>query len=383
MTALPRLLKGVSGDGPVLLAAHEAAHGPLPPTGDLAAACERAGLRGRGGAEFPTATKLRAVAAARGRPIVVVNAAEGEPMSSKDRALLEHVPHLVLDGAVAAADAVGADTIVVAVATGASRARSGVAEALIERADDLDVSVSEVPDRFITGQETALIAALAGREPRPTLTPPRPSDRGLRRRPTLVQNAETLAHLALIARGDHGRSALVTLSGCVAAPGVHEIRPDTGMRDLVQATGGWSEPARAVLLGGYHGTWVEARHNGHARRGAGVICALPRSSCPVAEVGRVMTWLADQTAGQCGPCVHGLAAIAQEVEAIRVGAAGHDALRRLRRWSGQVAGRGACHHPDGSTRFLASALHVFEPEIEMHRRFGVCETCETRAVLAA
>jgi NADH:ubiquinone oxidoreductase subunit F (NADH-binding) len=385
MTKLPRLFRGVGGDA-LTHAEHEAVHGRLPAAGGLIDACERAGLRGRGGAGFPAATKLRAAAAARGRSIVVANAAEGEPMSAKDRVLLLHAPHLVIDGAVAAAGAIGAHEAIVAIPDGDPSLHAAVTRALAERSDRPEVRVETVPDHFLTGQETALLQALAGRVPKPTLTPPLPVHRGLRGRPTLVHNAETLADLALIARGDAGPSVLVTLDGCVAAPGVHEIRPDAGLAGLIKATGGWSEPPRAVLLGGYHGTWVDPREidpTHPARVAAGVVVALPASSCPVAEVSRVMSWLAEQTSGQCGPCVHGLAAIADEVEAVRLGAAAPTALRRLRRWSGQVAGRGACHHPDGSVRFLASALKVFEPEIEMHRRFGACEACQAEAVLAA
>ena len=390
---------------PRLLADHAVPFGRASFGGELIAAVDRAGLRGRGGALFPTSVKLRSVAAGRGRRVVVVNGAEGEPMSVKDRVLLERVPHLVLDGAVAAAAAVGADTIVVAIPNARVHAHAAVDAALAERDDRPRIRVAGVPDAFLSGEETAPVAALEGRAPKPTLTPPRPSERGLKRRPTLVQNTETIAHIALIARhgpgwfralgpADHPGSTLVSLSGCVAAPGVHEIAVGTRVGDLLERAGGLTEPARAVLLGGYHGTWVDGDRAASlrleddelARRrltiGAGVVVALPQSACPVAEVSRIMTWLAEETAGQCGPCVHGLAAIAAEVADVRAGRAGRQALDRLRRWSGQIAGRGACHHPDGSARFLASALSLFEPELELHRRFGPCESCAAPAVLA-
>src|SRR3954454_8105633 len=133
---LPRLLKGAPSQGPVTLPEHLAAHGPRPAPRDLIAVCADAGLLGRGGALFPTAVKLRAVAGARGRRFVVVNAAEGEPMSGKDRMLLERVPHLVLDGAVAAAEAVGAAAVVVALPETASRPVAATTAALAERRED-------------------------------------------------------------------------------------------------------------------------------------------------------------------------------------------------------------------------------------------------------
>ncbi|MGZ6641417.1 MAG: NADH-ubiquinone oxidoreductase-F iron-sulfur binding region domain-containing protein [Solirubrobacteraceae bacterium] len=403
-TALPRMLAGTSGYGPASLAEHRAVHGPVQAPPDLIRACERAGLRGRGGALFPTAVKLRAVAAGRGRKFVVVNGAEGEPMSLKDRVLLERAPHLVLDGAVAAADAVGAEAIVVAVPHARVHARAAVAGAIAEREDGTRMSVAGVPDAFLSGEETALIQALEGRAPRPTLTPPRPAQRGLKGRPTLVQNAETLAQLALIARHgwawfrglgpeSHPGSTLISLGGCVHGAGVHEIALGMELGELLDASGGYTEPVRAVLIGGYHGTWVDAADAATLRledddmaaaglrMGAGVVVALPQSACPVAEVSAVMTWLAGETAGQCGPCVHGLEAIAGQLAALREGRAGVDTLRRLHRWGAQVTGRGACHHPDGSARFLFSALEVFEPDLELHRRFGACEGCDRAGIL--
>ena len=335
---------------PRLLADHDAPFGPAPFGSGLIAAVDQAGLRGRGGALFPTSVKLRSVAAGRGRRIVVVNGAEGEPMSVKDRVLLESAPHLVLDGAVAAAAAVGADTIVVAIPHARVHAHASVDAALAQRDDRPRIRVAGVPDAFLSGEETALVAALEGRAPKPALTPPRPSERGLKRRPTLVQNTETMAHIALIARhgpgwfralgpADHPGSTLVSLDGCVAYPAVHEIAVGTRVGDFLERAGGLTEPARAVLLGGYHGTWVDAdraaslrlENDQLARRrltfGAGVLVALPQSACPVAEVSRVMSWLAGETAGQCGPCVHGLAAIAAEVADVRAGRAGRRRAR--------------------------------------------------------
>jgi NADH:ubiquinone oxidoreductase subunit F (NADH-binding) len=186
----------------------------------------------------------------------------------------------------------------------------------------------------------------------------------------------------------------VTLGGCARGAGVHEIALGTSLAELLDVTGATTEPVRAVLIGGYHGAWLDAEavaaltldgdalaaHG--ASLGAGVIVALPRSACPVTEVACVMGWLAAQTARQCGPCVHGLAAIAGELGHLASGRARPDSLRLLARWSGQVAGRGACHHPDGSVRFLRTALRVFEPELELHRRFGGCEGCDGPSVLA-
>jgi NADH:ubiquinone oxidoreductase subunit F (NADH-binding) len=325
------------------------------------------------------------VAAQRGRPIVVANIAEGEPASSKDRALARVAPHLLLDGVVVAATALGSCRAVVAVSAGAAAERLSLERALAARRERLHTELVTVPDGFVTGEETALLAALSGGAPKPRLKPPYPFERGLDGAPTLVQNAETLAHIALIARfgaewfreagtPDAPGTALVTLRGAVAKPGVHEVELGGTLADLILRTGGSRGAVSAFLLGGYFGRWMPAGDAASVRLvpetlGAGAIVAFPERACAVAECARVMRWLAGESAGQCGPCVAGLEAIARAVEEH---AQGHDRLGRLTRWAGMVKGRGACRHPDGAVRFLESALGVFADDFAAHARHGRC-----------
>ncbi len=386
-----RVLAAVRGDGrPVSLYEHLDVFGPFDAGRDLIAVTEASGLRGRGGGGFPTGKKLRAVADARGRPFVVVNAAEGEPASGKDKALLRHTPHLVLDGAAAAAVALGSREVIVAVGRGARSEHAVVAEALAERRDPLRWRLAVVPDAFVAGEETALLAALAGREAKPTVKPPYPFERGLEGAPTLVQNAETLAHLALIARfgadwfrglgtEDEPGTALVTLSGGVARPGVYEIELGTPLSHVLEQAGGPGEPAGAFLVGGYFGGWTADQHLPLTRAnglGAGVIAVLPAGACGVRESARVARYLAGESAGQCGPCEFGLDALAAGLERVAAGQA--DERKRLERWAKQVAGRGACRHPDGAARFVASALSVFQDEVAQHLRRGRCSGSDRR-----
>ena len=107
-----------------------------------------------------------------------------------------------------------------------------------------------------------------------------------------------------------------------------------------------------------------------------MIVALPASTCALAEVARIAKYLSEESAGQCGPCVHGLDAIATALERITAGTA--DDRERLARWTSEIAGRGACGHPDGATRFVASALHVFADEIARHLRYGRCAARDRR-----
>ena len=370
---LPRALAGWRPGEPLSCDEHTALHGPLPtPTrrADLLREVERSGLRGRGGAGFPTATKLQAVAGARGRRVVIANGGEGEPASRKDRTLLASAPHLVLDGALLAAAAVDAREVIIAVRATSQRAIAAIDEALRERRDTgrAEVSIVEVPPTFVAGEESALVSYLNTGRALPTFVPPRPFERGVGGRPTLVQNVETLAHLALIARhgaewfrqvgaADDPGSNLVSLLGAVAHPGVYEIESGTSVSALLDAAGGATEPLGAVLLGGYGGAWVTAgpaSSLGLGRAGdlatslgAGVVAALPAGACGVCETARLLRYLAGESAGQCGPCAYGVAAIADAFTEIAERTAAPGTHRWIERWSEDVTGRGACGHPAG------------------------------------
>jgi NADH:ubiquinone oxidoreductase subunit F (NADH-binding) len=404
MTA--RLLHGVREDRPLTLAEHVSAHGRLPARSRAALleAVESSGLRGRGGAHVSAGMKLRAVAGRRGRAIVVANGAESEPASRKDAVLLASAPHLVLDGAAVAAAAVSADEAILYVKRAGGRAYAAVAEAIAERdrREGVAFTLVEAPATYVAGQETAAVAHLNRRRAVPTTVPPRPFERGVGRRPTLVSNVETLAHMALIARygpewfrqvGSSAQpgTALLTLSGAVERPGVYEAAFGTPMSEVLRAAGGMTEPAQALLVGGYGGTWVPGEHLESVRLdegdpllvrgsiGAGVLVVLGESACGLRESARVLDYLAAQSAGQCGPCVHGLRAIADAFGAVAEGRGDDSVEARLFRWADQVSGRGACRHPDGAARFVVSALSVFADELDLHAA-GRCRG-DRRAVL--
>jgi NADH:ubiquinone oxidoreductase subunit F (NADH-binding) len=400
---LPRLLRGVEEHGTLTLAEHLRVHGPLPEPGRNAGAqmldlVERSGLRGRGGAHVSTALKLRAVAGRRRRAIVVANGAESEPASRKDAVLLARAPHLVIDGALVAATAVGADEAVLYVKPSGERAwvalAAAVGERLQARGRQPSLRLVAAPSSYVSGQETAVIAHLNGRPALPATLPPRPFERGVGGRPTLVCNVETLAHVALIAR--HGPewframgsasqpgTALVTLGGAVAHPGVYEVAFGSALADVLRRAGGVAEPPQALLVGGYGGTWLDAQHMSvltlsegdplltAGSIGAGVLWVLGEGTCGVQESARVLDYLAAQSARQCGPCLFGLRAIADTFDLLARGLARPDDLTRLLRWGADVTGRGACRHPDGAARFLASAVKTFAHEVD-HHRAGRC-----------
>jgi NADH:ubiquinone oxidoreductase subunit F (NADH-binding) len=405
---LPRLLMGADVE-PMSLERHRDHRGDLPLTGSrLADEIAGAGLRGRGGAGFPLSLKLNAVRRGRRTPVVVVNGCEGEPMSAKDRLLLCSLPHLVLDGAFAVAGAIGTSEVIVAVDELDPRAQDTIKWALAQRQElrrgRLRAEVVAVPGGYVSGQESAVVQWLNDGVAKPMARTPRVSERGVKRRPTLVSNVETLAHVALIARygarwfrevGTHEDpgSALVTVSGAVVRPGVYEVAHGSALGSVVTAAGGLSEPTRAFLVGGYAGGWLGMSQARQARLsrtglapfgvglGAGIIVALPERSCPVAEATRVAGWLADHSAGQCGPCVNGLAAVAEALAAVCHGNGG-PGLSWIDRWCDQIAGRGACAHPDGTASFVSSAIRVFANELADHARHGLCDACTAPPILA-
>jgi len=398
-STLPRMLPAGFAAGPTSLADHVARYGPVAFPGPDHGRCEalieeveRSGLTGRGGAAFPTARKLAATAAGQ-HPVVVANGTEAEPASAKDKVLLARSPHLVLDGAVLAAEIVGAQEAVI-VAHHAVRdiTDQAVSERIRAGVDRIRIRVVTAADRFVGGEASAVVHWVGAGIATPTATPPRLSERGLGGAPTLVQNVETLAHVALIARygASWFRSAgtpqepgsmLVTILGAVREPCVHEIALGTPTGEVLGLAGGPSAPLQALLIGGYSGTWVDAAEaTGRpfssagladlgAGVGAGLIAALPEDACGLRETARLVRYLAGESAGQCGPCLFGLDAVAGQVEGIAEGRTSD--LRMLLRWLGQVDGRGACRHPDGTARLVRSALRVFAAELGLHAQ-GRC-----------
>ncbi|HLN15491.1 MAG TPA: NADH-ubiquinone oxidoreductase-F iron-sulfur binding region domain-containing protein [Acidimicrobiales bacterium] len=408
-----RLLAGLADpEGASGLAGHLRVHGPLPrPRGarrtalpELAALLAEAGLTGRGGAAFPAAKKLEAVGARRRRPVVVVNAMEGEPASKKDLVLATHAPHLVLDGAELLAEASHAAAVYVCVASDQPAAARAYERAIDERRRSGLSTATELrlpPGRYVAGEESALLHWLAGGEAVPTFRPPgRPPRPSVGPRPALVHNAETHAHVALVAR--HGPAwfrslgtaeapgtTLVTVSGAVARPGVLEVPLGTPVGEVLASAGG--SPPPAVLLGGYGGTWLSGAHldtplapaplaERGATLGAGVVVALPDDGCGVAETARVARWMAGESAGQCGPCAFGLPAVADDLEQLAFGQR-RDSGARLASRLEAIVGRGACRHPDGVVRLVRSALRVFADDMARHLDEGPCPSAHRASVL--
>jgi NADH:ubiquinone oxidoreductase subunit F (NADH-binding) len=390
---------------PTDLAGHVGALGPVPlPTArqrewreSFMSALEVSGLAGRGGASFPAAIKLNVAHAGGAGGVVVVNGMEGEPASDKDKLLLIRSPHLVLDGAQLLAAASGAHRVVVCVAAGRDQVAAAVLTAMAERAHTAYSPVPEQlvrpPDRFIAGEESALARWLDAGESLPSFRPDKGTALRIGRRAALVHNAETLAHVAMIARTGPDRfrahgvvedpgTSLVTLSGAVEHPGVVEVDRGTPLLDIAnRATP--TGPPQALLVGGYGGAWVSPAHfttpyaslslrTIGAAAGVGIVVVLGQEACGITESARIADYMAGQSAGQCGPCVYGLPAIADDMARLARGQADPALLSRLTRRLEQVDRRGACRHPDGAVQLVRSALNVFAADVNAHLHGAPC-----------
>lgn len=378
------------------LASHERAFGPLSldrVDANFISVLEQSGLTGRGGAAFSSWRKLAATEQGRGpallaaKPVVVANGAEGEPLSFKDKTLLIHAPHLVIDGLLIAGAAVSASLLYLYTTPAA---RNAVESAVAGRHDARRIKVVEAPETFISGEASAVVNSITNGIALPLDNRRRLSESGIKGRPTLVLNVETLAHVALIARHGAGwfRTAgsdrdpgtrLVSVSGHCAEQ-VLEVEGDASLSGILASAGVELSEVGAVLVGGYHGQWVRALNhrlspsglaNHVVRPGAGVLHVLAASECGLAATAGILNYLAGESAKQCGPCMFGLPAMARVMHAIAYGERDPRLVRELERLGKLVGGRGACHHPDGTARLVASALETFSDDVRAHLA-GTC-----------
>ncbi|MFI6956598.1 NADH-ubiquinone oxidoreductase-F iron-sulfur binding region domain-containing protein [Nocardia sp. NPDC050408] len=345
-------------------------------------------LRGRGGGGFPAHRKWRAVAAADAPRVVVANGEEGEPLSVKDRYLLRLRPHLVIDGLLLAIEAVGAGRGIIYLSD--VDAEIAVRSALTERSDADGVEVFRVAREYVAGEESACVRALSGGPALPSEKPPRPFERGVDGRPTLVQNVETLARAAWLAR-QPGESlprygtALVTVSGDCAHPGLYEARLGTPLKEMLTRSGAPGD-LRGVMLGGYFAGLVGRRaldlsldFDELRREGTGLGCSamlvLGPNRCGVGIAAAVLDFFAGASSRQCGSCLKGTAAMASAAQRLADSAPEPEDVTRLQRWSETLKGRGACSLLDGAAQTAGALLREFPFDVALHASGGRCSRC--------
>ena len=352
-----------------------------------------AGLRGRGGAGFPTAVKWRGVvdtAAGEGLAIVA-NAAEGEPGTYKDRTLMEQQPYAFLEGLCIALHATGATEAHV----GTKRKFTASVERLTAALQELveagwrgadRITLHTGPDAYLFGEETGMLQAMEGDLPMPRIF--KPFEVGLhatssRPNPTIVNNVETLSHVTgILANGaawfrqagteTSPGTMLFTVVGDVPRPGVYELPLGTPLRTLLEDIAGatdikcvYSGVSNAVILERHLDTplgFDELREAG-VGLGSGGFIVYDRSRSIVDVLSVLLNFLAVESCGQCNPCKLGLTEVADTLRSLQRGEADDTDLERLIRRTHAVTDQNRCFLPVGGQQLVISTLDAFVDEV--------------------
>ncbi len=359
----------------------------------------RSGLRGRGGAGFPTGMKWRSVREdPNATTYVVCNAAEGEPGAFKDRWLLRHDPYAVLEGLAIAAIAVGASGAWIGMKAGAEREVARVQGAMQDMAaadllGPVPVELVAGPDEYLFGEEKALLEVIEGNPPLPRTVPPWME--GLFRRPgtpnpTVVNNPETLANVPPILREgaewfraigteDSPGTMLLTLSGDVRYPGVYELPMGFSLTELIHGIGGGAPEGRAVkaVFPGASSTVIspeqfetpmsfDALRAVGSSLGAGAFIVYDDSACIVRATLAFSRFLYVESCAQCPACKHGTGQITQLLERIDRGEGSEMDVETILARARTVTDAQRCALPTGETLIAQSAVHVFGEEFAEH-----------------
>ena len=373
-------------------------------------------LRGRGGAGFPTGLKWGFVpgedAATPGHTYLVCNADEMEPGTFKDRYLMENDPHLLIEGMVIGAYAIGADQAYIfmrgeyheaydklTAAIESAQQKGYLGESVFGSDFALDLSIHRSGGRYICGEETALLNALEGKRGQPRTKPPFPPASGAWGRPTIVNNVETLCNVPAILRegaewyknlglGEDAGTKLYGVSGRVNRPGLWELPIGTTIREIIEThAGGMCEGyrLRGILPGGASTDFLTEEHLDLAmdydtiaaagsRMGTGTMILMDDSVCPVAMARNLQHFFAQESCGFCTPCREGLPWIEQLLADIDSGEGQAGDLELLERNAAFIGAPGNtfCLHATGAIEPLASALKYFREDFEVHIRDGAC-----------
>jgi NADH-quinone oxidoreductase subunit F len=380
---------------------------------------EAAGLRGRGGSGFPTAEKWRV---ARGTPadrkIVVANLMGADPSSLGDRALAEGNPHLVLEGLLIAAYAVGASEAIVAVRRDWTDAIERLRHAVTEATDthlagylvlgtdtSVQLSVWEGSGAYVAGEETALLHALAGDRGMPAIRPPYPATTGLWDAPTVVQNAETLAHVAWIA--SHSPEAfatvgsdaskgtkIVTIMGRVMEPGLLEVPLGISLLDLIGMAGGGTGSTKAVFVGGPGGGAIdvgqltlaydyEPLEKAGAIIGSGSVLVTDTATCMVDSARFFVDFSAREACGKAVPCRIGTKRLVEGLDRVLTATPRPNDFVMLRELSRKMSDTALCKLERLAPNPILTTLERFPDEYRAHAERGECLAGACRVVEVA
>ena len=381
--------------------------------GDVTALVKDAGLRGRGGAGFPTGIKWALVPMGDDVPrpkYLVVNADEMEPGTFKDRLLLEANPHQLIEGVMLAAYAIQADISYIFLRGEYTLAEERMHQALREAYEagylgsdvlgsawSLDVYLHMSIGRYICGEETALLNALEGKRATPRTKPPFPQISGLWGKPTIVNNVETLCNVPpIVARGadwfkglsrtPNAGTKLFGVSGKAKRPGLWERPLGTTIGEILDLAGGMRDGValRGIIPGGASTDFLGPEHldvpmdfdsvaKAGSRLGTGTMILLDDRTCPVGMVHNLMQFFAQESCGWCTPCRDGLPWVQKVLGAIEAGAGQSGDLDMLERHT-RLLGPGLtfCALAPGAVAPLGSALVRFKDDFDRHIRDQRC-----------
>jgi NADH-quinone oxidoreductase subunit F len=379
---------------------------------DIVGEIKRSGLRGRGGAGFPTGTKWDKVLHHRVKErYFVCNAGEHEPGTFKDRHLLKQIPHQLIEGCLIASYTVGAKASFIYVnheyteeeanlrkAIAQAKERGLLGKNVLGTGKDLELEVFSGHGSYVAGEETAMLESMQGRPAMPRQKPPfYPTDFGLYGKPTLVNNVETLCNIPKILRNGAAwftevgtekcpGTMLFSLSGAVNRPGVYEMPMGITIRDLVEKCGGGVPSGRrikAVFPGGPAFSMVtedqldllmdfdSLKKAGTGLGSAGVI-VVDDATCMVAQTLKFSSFFKNESCGQCPPCRMGTINLATLMEKIEQGEGTQKDLDTLLQLCGFVKGTGYCTLVTGAAVLVQSSLRLFRQEFEEHLRLQRC-----------
>jgi NADH-quinone oxidoreductase subunit F len=374
---------------------------------------DKSGLRGRGGAGFATGRKWKFIPKDPAiTKYVVVNADEGEPGTFKDRTLLESDPHRLIEGIVIASYAVGAHHAFIYLRREFYRARAVLERALAQAsgaglvgrnivgsAFDLEIVLATGAGAYIAGEETALIESLEGRRAMPRLKPPYyPAVRGLYQQPTVVNNVETLVHVAWILANSaewyrqQGLPILISVSGHVAQPGVYEVPLGTTIRQVIERAGGMRAgqqfkacfpggSSSAILPAAYLDTPMDYDALGKldvygSMLGSGALIVMDETTCMVEVVARTVEFYRDESCGKCTPCREGTMWLGQALHRLLAGQGRTDDLELLEGIARGMTGTCFCPLGESVPPAIYSTLRFFRHEYEHHVATGRCDIAE-------
>ena len=374
-----------------------------------------AGLRGRGGAGFPAGKKWQFTREAPEQPrYLVVNGGEDEPGSKKDRVLLENLPHLVLEGAILGAYAIGATKIYLYINAQYDAATQSINDAIAEaqnagylgknilgRGFDLDIEVIAAPHNYVAGEDTAVIEVIEGKKAWPRQKPPFPVTVGLFGKPTLVNNVETLANVApIVLRGadwyrkfgtaESSGTMIFSLNDDVNRPGVYELPFGMPLRYLIEECGGGMKsgkkikaimpaaPSSAFLPADKIDTPLDpnSMRDAGSALGCGVVRLISQGTCIVEEVLKISEFFTAESCGQCPACRMETSTLTMMLKKVQAGQGGQPILEQFGKILAFNKGKGFCSLIGMPGPPIESALKLFPADFAAHLTTGKCpENC--------